>query len=200
MPSLAVSSPHRGNLFGVAALPVRPPVLPVQGLQRREVSLLQLVHLRLPVATRPAPLHPQRGADDGDASAPAGGAGQCRGEEDARRALEERREARAPAGRDRAEPRLVAEGVHGQQGGAVLQRELKEAPPPQQHEVGPVRPPVRGLRRAARPKRDGAAAAELRAEHGARGVDHPEGQEDVTQPCSRVRVRVRETSRSPAVG
>jgi len=49
----------------------------------------------------------------------------------------------------------------------VLQLELEEAPPPQQHEVGPVRSPVRRLGRAARPKRDGAAAAELCAEHGA---------------------------------
>eukprot|EP00964_Phaeocystis_antarctica_P087423 scaffold55481_cov32-Phaeocystis_antarctica.AAC.3 len=159
-----------------------PCIHPTVGLQRRDVSLLQLAHLSRPVAAGSAPLHPQRSADDGDPSVPAGGAGQRRRKEDARSALKECREAWAYAGRDRTEPRFVAESVHGHQAGAVLERQLEETSPLPQHEIGPVRSPAPRLRHASRPKRDGAAAVELCREHGARGIDHAKGQEDVAQP------------------
>ena len=45
----------------------------------------------------------------------------ARGEEGTCGALEERSEAGAAAGRERAEPRVVSEGVHGGEAGAVLE-------------------------------------------------------------------------------
>ena len=66
----------------------------------------------------------------------------ARGEEGTCGALEERSEAGAAAGRERSEPRVVSESVHGGEAGAVLEGQLQEAVPLLQHQIRPTRPAV----------------------------------------------------------